>query len=121
MKRKPAASKQVSVTGNVTVETLSAQVEAALKLLDQETADGIIGAHSAEYDTLIRGANAVMAMEWAVMKTHGLRQTRTSLKTGSQALSMVLTLVHYAYAAGVRRGRAERQKPEVKSRKSTEG
>jgi len=121
MKKSVKQSPEKSVAGNVSIETLSAQVDAALALLDQETADGIIGERTPEYDALIQGANAVMAMEWAVMKTHGLRQTRTSLKAGGQALTMVLTLMHYAYALGVRRGRAERQKPEVKSQKSTEG
>lgn len=91
--------------GRITVAELSEQAQAALKLLDQETADGIIGEKTAEYDTLIQGANAVMAMAWAANKTHGLRQTPASLTAGAQTLSMVLTLVHYAYALGVRRGR----------------
>lgn len=91
--------------GKITVAELSEQAQAALRLLDQETADGIIGEKTAEYDTLIQGASAVMAMAWAVNKTHGLRQTPASLKAGAQTLSMVLTLVHYAYALGVRRGR----------------
>jgi len=92
------------------LEQLGAQAEAALTLLDSETADGIIGEHSDEYDTLIQGASAVIAMEWAVMKSHGLRQTRRSLKAGGQTLTMVLTLLHYAYALGVRKGRGEKGK-----------
>ena len=111
MAQKRAANKAADVTGNVTVETLSAQVQAALQLLDQETADGLIGERTPEYDALIQGAYAVMAMEWAVMKTHGLRHTRTSLKAGAQALTMVLTLMHYAYALGVRKGRGEAKAP----------
>lgn len=91
--------------GRITVSELSEQAQAALKLLDQETADRIIGEKTPEYDTLIQGVNAVIAMAWAVNKTHGLRTTPGSLKAGAQTLSMVLTLVHYAYALGVRRGR----------------
>ena len=86
---------------------LTGQVETALALLETETADGIIGEKTEEYDTLIQGANAVMAMNWAVMKTHGLRQSRPALKAGAQALTMVLQMVHFAYALGLRRGRAE--------------
>ena len=98
-------SKQTAAVMRQGLQELLEQAQAALKLLDQETADGIIGERSPEYDTLIQGANAVMAMAWAVNKTHGLRQTPASLKAGAQTLGMVLTLVHYAYALGIRRGR----------------
>lgn len=93
--------------GKATITELSEQAQAALKLLDRETADGIIGTRTGEYDTLIQGANAVMAMAWAVNKTHGLRQTPASLRAGAQTLGMMLALVHYAYALGMRRGRGD--------------
>jgi len=91
--------------GDETIDLFSEQVQAALKLLDSETADGIIGEHSPDYDTLITGTNALMVMDWAVKKTYGLRETPKSLKRGAQIMTMVLTLVHYAYALGMKRGR----------------
>ena len=99
--------KDKAQAAKATIEELSEQVQEALRLLDSETADGIIGTQCAEYRKLIAGANAVMAMNWAVMKSHGLRQNGRSLKAGAQAMTMVLTLVHYAYALGMRRGRGE--------------
>ena len=118
MKNSRVVRTQAADAAAGTLAKLSGQVEAALGLLDTETADGIIGERTEEYDTLIQGANAVMAMNWAVMKSHGLRQSRPALKAGAQALTMVLQIVHFAYAMGLRRGRAEGQKAEVRSRKS---
>ena len=46
-------------------------------------------------------------MLWAMFKLHGLRQNKASLKAGAQGLAMLLTIVHYAYALGVQRGRSE--------------
>ncbi|MBN1956191.1 MAG: hypothetical protein JW900_14255 [Anaerolineae bacterium] len=58
---------------------------------------------------MIQAANAIMGMNWAMAKSHGMRQSPESLRYGAQALSVVLTLVHYAHALGIRRGRAEGQ------------
>lgn len=93
--------------GQQMLAELSAEVQKALKLLDTETADKIIGEQTEEYRTLIAGASAIHALEWAVLKTHGLKQRPASLKAGAQAMAMTLTLVHYAYALGLSRGREE--------------
>jgi hypothetical protein len=94
--------------GKQALDELSNQVNAALELLDSDTADEIIGEQSEEYQALIQATNAIMAMQWAMMKHHGLRETKASLKRGAQGLSIVLTIVHYAYALGVQRGREDR-------------
>lgn len=84
-------------------------VEQALKLLDSETADGIIGQPQPdEYGILIRGVRAAHNMLWMLARSNGMRQSKAVLKMGAQALTILLTLVHYAYALGIRRGREGR-------------
>jgi len=82
-----------------------AQVEEALKLCDSETADGIIGApQPEEYGTLIKGVKAVHMMLWMMAKANGMRETKATLTMSTQAMLMLATIVHYAYALGMRRG-----------------
>ena len=83
-----------------------ATVVRALKLLDSETADEIIGeVRPEEYDTMIQAVQAAYHMIWVLAKSNGMRQTKEILKMGAQAQAVLLTLVHYAYALGIRRGR----------------
>jgi len=94
--------------GETSLADLTHMVQTALGLLDSETADQIIGEQTDEYRKLIQGANALVAIDWAVKKAqYGLRETSRSLSDGAKTLAMVLTLVHYAYALGMRRGREE--------------
>jgi len=82
------------------------QVELALKLLDSETADGIIGEpEPEEHKILVQGVKGAYRMLWAMARGNGMRQTTQTLRMGAQALLMLATIVHYAYALGVRRGR----------------
>jgi len=82
------------------------QVELALKLLDSETADGIIGEpEPEEHKTLVQGVKSVYRMLWAMARGNGMRQTPQTLRMGAQALLMLATIVHYAYALGIKRGR----------------
>ena len=82
------------------------QVELALGLLDSETADGIIGSPQPdEYGTLIRGVRAAYMMLWAMARGNGMRETQVTLKMGAQALTILLSIIHYAYALGIRQGR----------------
>lgn len=90
------------------IQELTKIATTAMALLTAEKADQIIGApEDGKYKTLIQGTEAIMSLAWAVNKTYGLRQNVASLKAGAQALAMVLTLVHYAYALGIERGRKE--------------
>jgi predicted sugar kinase len=101
MKRKPQMRNDKQ-----SLQELQAEAEAALQLLDSETADDIIGEDTPEHRTLIRGTQAAMAMHYAMMKSLGLRETAQTLHRSSQTMAVMLTLVHYAYALGIRRGRA---------------
>lgn len=88
-------------------EKLQAEAQTALKLLDSETADAIIGEPGEEYGELIRGSRSAMTMLWMFMKSMGVPENQKTLRGFSQAMVVVLTLVHYAYALGMRRGRSE--------------
>ncbi len=86
---------------------LNKRVEMALSLLTGEEADALIGKDAQdEYNALIQGASAVVAMDWAAAKRFGLRQTGASLKQRALVLTIVLCLIQYAYALGIRRGRS---------------
>ena len=83
-----------------------AQVEEALALCDSETADGIIGSPPPEeYGVLVQGVKAAYQMLWMMAKANGLKQNPTTFRMGAQAMLMLATIVHYAYALGIRRGR----------------
>jgi len=88
------------------LEKLSGEVTAVLKLLNPDTAEQIIGSDPPEeYRTLIQGTRAVHTMMWSVLKQHGLTESQDALKAGAQALMMLLQIVNYAYALGLKRGR----------------
>ena len=93
---------------NKTWDEAQQQSEAALKLLTTDEADGIIGEPQPdEYGVLIRGMKGTYQMLWAVAVRNGLRPTKQTQRMGSQLLMVMVTIVHYAYAAGIRRGRGE--------------
>ena len=82
-----------------------AQVARTLKLCDSETADAIIGSPQPdEYGTLIRGTRAAYTMLWLLARANGMKETKYTLKMGAQAMLVMATIVHYAYALGIRRG-----------------
>ena len=83
-----------------------AQVEEALQLCDSETADEIVGSPNPdEYGVLVRGVRAGYQMLWMMAVSNGMKKNTATLKMGAQMLSILLTIVHYAFALGVRRGR----------------
>lgn len=88
------------------------RVEAALKLLDSETADGIIGESTPELKTLEQGAQSALAMVWMMaVQACGIKvkdgQEHPLQKAIAQATLMVVTMVHYAFALGMRQGQTE--------------
>lgn len=87
--------------------SLQGELEAALKLLTQEEADGIIGSPGEEYGTLVRGMQSLLGMQFAFVKGAGLPQSPAVLRVMAQTLQMALALAHTAYALGVKRGRGE--------------
>ena len=96
------------VNNQTGLRELEADVQGALQLLDQETADAIVGEEPGpEYGALIRGTQAVMGMLSGVLQQFGLRRNPAALRRQAQALTMLLTIVHYAYALGIRRGRED--------------
>ena len=105
----PKRTFRASATRSPTVNELTTDVNVALKLLDPDTAEAIVGPKPAdEYGILIKGTRAVHSMMYAVLKQHGLKDNQASLKAAAQALTMLLQIVNYAYALGLKRGREER-------------
>jgi hypothetical protein len=106
--RQPTGDKMMrSPQNKAVIQELTDRAQAALGLLDSETADAIIGEQTDEYRALIQGAHATLGLDWAAMKGAGLRENPATLKAHGQSLMVVTTLVHYAYALGIRRGRGE--------------
>lgn len=88
------------------------RVEAALKLLDSETADGIIGTSTGELQALEQGTQSALAMVWMMaVQSCGIKtekgKTHPLQKAIAQATLMVVTMVHYAFALGMRQGQTE--------------
>jgi len=87
--------------------THDADVRAALGLLTPDEAEEIIGASPpADYGVLLRGVRAVNALQYTVLRGYGLRNAAIARKAAAQALIMLLQIVNYAYALGIRHGRA---------------
>lgn len=109
-KRAPAGNKaRQPGGGKANLDGLVATIRAAQGLIDSEGADALIGEPGEEYRALIQATQAAMTMSWAAMKAHGARETATSLQMSAQSMTIVLDLVHKAFALGVRdgQGRAE--------------
>ena len=83
---------------------LNQEVHTALTLLSQDEADAIIIEQTPEYQTLQKGMQALLAMQFAFVKGAGLKQTPAVLKVMSQTLQMALVMIHTAFALGVRLG-----------------
>ena len=108
--QRPQGNKRLLANGDKSessIQELAVTVEAALALLDSETADELVGEPDDAYRALIQGVWAAVAIEWGAAKAHGLRQTPSMLHYGAQTLTALLALVHNAYALGMRRGREE--------------
>jgi hypothetical protein len=86
---------------------MQAQVKRALRLLTSEKADEIIGEAPDEYGLLVRGIDGAHGMFWVMAISNGLNDTPQTRKMAGQSKLAMLTLIHYAYALGVRHGRGD--------------
>lgn len=87
------------------IKQIEEEVQNALRLCDSSTADDIIGAPPPEeYGTLIKATKAAYQMLWILAKSNGMKESKEVLEMGAKGLMILTTLVHYAYALGVRRG-----------------
>ena len=83
------------------------KAEAALALLDSETADAIIGEATEEYGKLIRGMDGAHDMMFVMAVSSGMANNEQTRKMSAQSKLVMLTLLHYAYALGVKQGRGD--------------
>jgi len=88
------------------LEAARLKMEAAVTLLDSETADGIIETSTEELATLERGAQAAVTLLWGMVQACGVRKVALVKKAMAQAMLVLATLVHIAYALGIRVGEA---------------
>lgn len=81
------------------------KVERALALLDSETADEIIGQADEAYKALIQGMDGAHDMMFLMALTNGMKNTQKVRNMAGQGKLAMVTLVHYAYALGVKKGK----------------
>lgn len=80
------------------------KVEKALALLDSETADEIIGQAPEEYRILIQAMDGAHGMFWVMAVTNGMEDSEDTRRMAGQGKMAMLTILHYAYALGVKHG-----------------
>jgi len=105
-KESRAGAQRSQEADRAALTVLTAQVQAALGLVDSETADALIGEQIDEHGALIRAANAITTMNWMAMKANGVRENPATLRMSAQTQMIVLDLVHKSYALGIRMGEA---------------
>jgi endo-alpha-1,4-polygalactosaminidase (GH114 family) len=93
----------------MTLKDIGQTIQTALKLLTTEEADAIIGQPGPGYQELLKGLQAQESLFYELMTRYGLKRSRTTEDSLRKHLALVLTLLHIAYALGVKRGREERQ------------
>ena len=88
------------------LDELSADVNAALKLLNPDTAEQIVGSDPPEeYGVLLRGIRGVHGLTLGMMRKFGLQVDSDTLEVSAKLQAMLFQIVNYAYALGLRRGR----------------
>ena len=79
-------------------------INAALKVMTMEEADAIIGEPSADYVLLGKAVQPLHRVLLRLCYNNKLRKTRKVIKAWSQQMLLVSSLVHLAYALGIREG-----------------
>lgn len=93
--------------GKAKLAEVNARIQAALKLLDTDAADEIIGTPWPEHKVLVQGVEAAIQLLWAGMQNCGARKSKRALEYTAKTQIMLLQMVHFAYALGIKRGRDE--------------
>lgn len=94
------------------LDELNAQVQAGLKVMTQEEADAIIGVPEDAYNLLSKAVAPLYRILIQLAYNNGLRETPGLKRGWAQHIILVATLVHYAYALGIQRGRREQPRPD---------
>lgn len=102
------------------IHALVTDIEAVLEAMPTEDSQTIVGTLTDEYRLLLRAARASSGLLWANMRRYGLRHNSRSNKRMRQALMFMGELVHRAYAMGIRRGWAERERTDESGLEETE-
>ena len=78
----------------------------ALRLLNSDEADRIIGESTPELKTLHQAAESLAMLNWWKATIGGMKKTDNTMKMQVQSQVVLLQLVHNAYALGMRAGKA---------------
>jgi|GEM_PF-4822641 len=91
-----------------TLSEYQADVNAALKVFTPDSAEAIVGPKPPEeYGILIRGTRGVFTVMYEVLKRFGMGDDEDAREMVVKAMIMLLQIVNYAYALGLKRGREE--------------
>ena len=93
--------------GRVKLAEVNARIQAALSLLDTDKADEIIGKPGPEHKVLVQGVEAAIQLLWAGMQNCGARKSKKALGFTAKTQIILLQIVHFAYALGIKRGREQ--------------
>lgn len=94
-------------TGRAKLAEVNARIQAALALLDTDSADEIIGEPGSEHAALVQGVEAAIQLLWAGMQNCGARKSKKALGFTAKTQIILLQIVHFAYALGIKRGREQ--------------
>jgi hypothetical protein len=89
----------------LTLEAQTERIQYVLALLTSEQAVEIIGEQTPEYRKLVEGAESLGVLWSALVRSGDTFTDDEKLKQAAQAQMVLLTLVHYTYALGIRHGR----------------
>jgi len=95
-------------TGIAKLAEVNARIQAALALLDTDKADEIIGEPGPEHGVLVQGVEASIQLLWAGMQNCGTRKSKIALGYTAKTQIILLQIVHFAYALGIKRGREQK-------------
>ncbi|HUW13084.1 MAG TPA: hypothetical protein VM537_25390 [Anaerolineae bacterium] len=84
---------------------INRRIQAALALLTTEEADAIIVEPGPGYKELVQGVEAAMGLLWAAMMKGGARENNTNVGYMAKTQVVLLQMLHFAYALGVKRGK----------------
>ena len=81
----------------------------ALQVMNSKEAEAAIGEKPEVLNTLLDGIKGATNLHWAAMRANGVRKSAKVLKMVGQNQVILMTLMMYAFAAGVKHGRENQQ------------
>jgi hypothetical protein len=83
-----------------------ARIQRLLAKLDKDESNRLIGDDNVEYRVISEAAMAWQSMLFVGLKGHGLQEGEGTLKLLASSMVVLGTIIQWAYALGIRRGKA---------------